>query len=238
MKPYQAGQSLTEFIIISPLFFLILMGLFEFTYIYRAKTTLNTATFEAARAGALNNAEKQYMQEALIKGLLPLSMAGDQGAMAMSKAYVRTLTSHKIIDSVKNTITIVSPTQAVFNQFKVKRKLTLVNDNKDKERWVIPNDSLLLRGTKTEVIDNGKVLNIQDANLLKIQSFWCYELKVPILRDMLVNALSSGFLGFSSPEQLACNSVARLIPNSKPRIALTSYSVIRMQSHVSDKEFR
>jgi hypothetical protein len=238
MKRYVRGQSLTEFIIISPLFFLIIMGIFEFAYIYRAKTTLNTATFEAVRAGVLNNAEKSYMENALIKGLIPLNMSGSTGTVAMTSSYVKTLAIHTLINNVKNTVTIISPTKAIFTKFKVKRKTTLVNDSNDKIRWVIPNDNLLLRSTKNETIDGSKKLNIQDANLLKIKTFWCYELKVPILRTLLVDALSSDITGLSSAEQTACNLASNIIPNSKPRIAITSFSVMRMQSHISDKEFK
>ena len=241
MKRFIHGQSLTEFIIISPLFFIIIMGIFEFTYVYRAKTTLNTATFEAARAGALNNADIDYMEDGLIKGLLPLNMSGDTGTIGMTKSYAKTLLNHTIINKLKKTVTIISPTKVIFSKFKVKRRTSLVNDNVDKERWIIPNDSLLLRSAKTETIGTGsnkQELNIQDANILKIKTFWCYELKVPILRTLLVDALSNSFTGLSSPEQRACNFAAQLIPNSKPRLALTSYSVIRMQSHISDKDLK
>lgn len=238
MKKYTRGQSLTEFIIISPLFFLIIMGIFEFTYIYRAKTTLNTATFEAVRAGVLNNAEKKYMENALVKGLIPLNMSGKTGTLGMTSSYVKTLAVHTVINSFGNSVTIVSPTKIIFNKFKVKRRTTLVNESTDKVRWVIPNDSLLLRSTKSESIDGNKKLNIQDANLLKIKTLWCYELKVPILRTLLVDALSSDITGLSSVEQTTCNMVAKTIPNSKPRIAITSFSVMRMQSHISDNEFK
>ena len=75
MKRYFSGQSLTEFLVLMPIFFLLLFGILEFTYIYRAKTTLNTATFEAARAGSLNNAQLDPMREALRKGMVPLYLS-------------------------------------------------------------------------------------------------------------------------------------------------------------------
>ncbi|MCL1037386.1 pilus assembly protein [Shewanella submarina] len=227
-KGFQSGQSLTEYLIVMPIFFALLFGIFEFAYIYRAKTTLNTATFETARAGALNNAQLIPMREALIKGMIPLRMQGEANSIQMLKSYGLTKAEEFALNKISKTVTIVSPTKAIFNKFKVQRKTTLVNDSRDIQRWVIPNDNLLLRSNHQETID-GKKLNIQDANILKIKTLWCYQLKVPILRELLVDSLSSGFLGQTSPEQLACNQMARL---GDPRLAIVSQATIRMQSHI------
>ncbi|WP_065188332.1 TadE/TadG family type IV pilus assembly protein [Shewanella woodyi] len=230
MKRVQHGQALTEYLIIMPLFFAILFSIFEFAYIYRAKASLNTATFESARAGALNNGQTTYMRDALRKGMMPLYMRGKTGASYMTLAYGRTLADENALNFFHKTVEIISPTKAIFEKFKVQRKTTLVNDSKDKLRWIIPNDSLLLRSNKDEKIGKGKTkLNIQDANLLKIKTLWCYQLKVPFIRELLVESLSSGLFGTVSPEQRACNLMARL---GDPRLALVSHATIRMQSHV------
>jgi len=230
MKRLPRGQALTEFLIIMPVFFAILFGIFEFAYIYRAKASLNTATFESVRAGALNNAQLTYMREGLRKGMMPLYMRGKTGAAYMTLAYGRTFVDETALNLLYKTVRIISPTKEIFEQFKVQRKTTLVNDSKDKLRWVIPNDSLLLRSNQEENFGKNKAkLNIQDANLLKIKTLWCYQLKVPILRELLVDTLSSGVFGTVSPEQRACDQMAVL---GSPRLALVSHATIRMQSHI------
>ncbi|MCT7946509.1 TadE/TadG family type IV pilus assembly protein [Shewanella septentrionalis] len=228
MKRYFSGQSLTEFLVLMPIFFLVLCGILEFTYIYRAKTTLNTATFEAARAGSLNNAQLDPMREALRKGMVPLYMQGGTGTLKMGEAYIKVRLDEAAMNKASATVTIVHPTIAVFDTFKVKRKTALVNDTTDKERWIIPNDSLLYRSAKKETVKiagKNESLNIQDANLLKVKTLWCYKLKVPILRELLVSSLG----WFGSPEQRACNALGAL---GGPRLALSSQSTIRMQSHI------
>jgi hypothetical protein len=222
------GQSLTEFLVLMPIFFLLLLGILEFTYIFRAKTTLNTATFEAARLGSLHHAQLEPMREALRKGMVPLYMRGETGALKMGEAYLKVKLDEAAMNKVSTTVTIVHPTKTIFETFKVKRKTALVNDIADKERWIIPNDSLLYRSAKKEsvkVAGQNESLNIQDANLLKVKTLWCYQLKIPILRELLVSSLG----WFGSPEQRACNTLGAL---TGPRLALSSQSTIRMQSHI------
>ena len=44
-----SGATTTEFVIVMPLFFVILFGIIETAFIFRTRATLNTATFDAAR---------------------------------------------------------------------------------------------------------------------------------------------------------------------------------------------
>ena len=107
----------------------------------------------------------------------------------------------------------------------------------------IPNDHLITRSTQfeqvpTEVLDNNgnprrqnENVSIQDANLLKIRTHWCYELKVPILKDLVscvFNQTCLGILPRPSREQLACSALG----GGSGYIALSSQAVVRMQSPV------
>lgn len=237
MRYNQLGQSLTEFIVIAPLFFLLIMGLFEFSYIYRAKATLNTATFEAARAGALNNADMKYAESVLVRGMLPLYMNAQTGRLALTSAYLRAEFDSLMMNRFLRTVSVVSPTKAIFDAFKVKRRLKLVNSLTVGDVWVIPNDGLLSRSSHSSSVGKNMSINIQDANLLKIKTVWCYELKVPILRELLVDFISSAVIYKTSDEQRACNRVA-LLTGSAPRLAIVSHSTVRMQSHIIDKDLK
>lgn len=239
------GQSVTEFIIIMPIFFVLLFGIFEFSYVYRAKATLNTATFEAARSGALHHARIAPMRDALSKGMAPLYMKGravDSGPVAtlhMSRAYATAKAMAVALDAVPalnvKSVSIVSPNRAIFDRFKVKRLVKLQHETSFAEREFIPNDNLLFRSAESVRLSSGGEdidMNVQDANLLKVKTAWCYNMKVPLLKN-LINKAVSGFWGgifTASNEQKACNAIG--LVNGGVYLALTSQSTIRMQSHV------
>jgi len=225
------GQALTEFIIIMPLFFVLLFGTFEMVYMYRAKATFNTATFEAARAGALNHARLAPMRTKLISGMLAQYVKGDKGTTGIIKAYGLATAFELAMNKFSPVITITSPTKEIFTHFKVKRMIKLKGDTKEKLQDILPNDNLNLRATTTKNITVGgasQKINIQDANLLKIKSYWCYEMKVPIIKNLIYEIVSIT----PSVEQKVCNkltTISGLLSNAK-FIAISSQSVIRMQS--------
>ena len=98
---HSKGQAVTEFIILMPVFFMLLFGIFEFTYVYRAKMTLNTATFEAARMGALNHARAQPMRSALAKGMTSLYVAGNKSVGGLIKAYGKAVLDEKAMNAAR-----------------------------------------------------------------------------------------------------------------------------------------
>ena len=61
MKSSQLGATLTEFITIGPLIFFLGMNGLQYTLMYNAKTNLTYASYEAARAGAIENASPQQI---------------------------------------------------------------------------------------------------------------------------------------------------------------------------------
>ncbi len=67
-----AAQAMVEFLIVLPVMLLLVMGILQFAFIYQAKTTLNYAAFETARAGSLHNADMGAMQIAFSSSMAPL----------------------------------------------------------------------------------------------------------------------------------------------------------------------
>lgn len=63
---------MVEFIIVAPVMLLLVMGIIQFGLIYKAKITLNYATFQSARAGSLNNASLSEIQLAFASNMAPL----------------------------------------------------------------------------------------------------------------------------------------------------------------------
>ena len=51
---WEAGQATIEYLYVLPILLILLLGSLQFIFIYEAKQTLNYATFNGTRNGALN----------------------------------------------------------------------------------------------------------------------------------------------------------------------------------------
>ncbi|WP_341774201.1 TadE family protein [Burkholderia gladioli] len=90
----QGGQSLVEFVIVAPVLLFFCFGLLQYALLFQARATLDSATLEAAREGAVNHAELDAMQRGLARGLSPLyayeaNAAGASAALARADQAVR-----------------------------------------------------------------------------------------------------------------------------------------------------
>ncbi|WP_435102104.1 TadE/TadG family type IV pilus assembly protein [Arhodomonas sp. AD133] len=231
------GATLAEMLYVMPLFFVLLFGILEVAYMYRTRATLNVATFQATRAGAMNHALRGPMRDALARGMMPLYMDADTGvtnyasAFATSRAMVTGLNALPDWVAV-DPVVIVSPTKQIFDKFSVTRRVRLPDGPPD-DRAVIPSDNLKWRSTDTRRVNvNGErqEINIQDANLLKVRTYWCHELLTPLLDRLIHSAVT---IGPDSPEQRACDRLAAVSADDHDRyIAITSQSIVRMESDV------
>jgi Flp pilus assembly protein TadG len=159
---------MVEFLIVIPLLLLILLGTLQFALIYQAKITLNYAAFEAARAGSLNSAREFAMYDAVARTMAPLyTHEATIDAYKAGRQQVR-----DEIDNGYVLIEVVNPSPDSFSDF----------GNTDNGRTYIPSDNLIYRGAGVGTDSNQ---TIQDANLLKIQVYYCYELVVPFVNRIL-----------------------------------------------------
>ncbi len=170
---HQRGQSMTEFLVVMPVMLLLILGAIQFILIYQTKSTLNYATFEAARAGSLENASRAAVDNGFTRGLAPLfarfSTTQKKGTgykeLAEKVILARNLARSEITDGhVK--IELLNPTPQMFQAF----------DNN-----TIPNDHLAFRQN-----ENG--INLQDANLLKLRITYCMRLIVPMVSSIITQA--------------------------------------------------
>jgi len=172
------GQAMVEFIIILPVLILLIFGAIQIGFIYSAKTTLNYATFQAARLGAVNHATYSSMRRGLIRGLAPLytssasltSLEDDVEAGIDSGGSKRDAQTE--VDGYTRIIRL-SPTSAQLEESGFGVEL-------DDGTLAIPNDNLMYR-------PSGRVdgATIQDANLLKIRVQYCYKLMVPLVNKII-----------------------------------------------------
>jgi len=237
----QRGASIVEFIFTLPLFFFLLFGIIEMSYVYRSKTTLNTATFEAARTGSVNNALTGEMRKSYASAMIPLHVEANRSAAGIATAYGKAKVFETSMSVAArgmgfDTIEIVSPNRDIFSKFAV--NIPKLDPNRRNFQYVrgIPNDNLTYRdiGTKTvRIRENGRQIsvrmNVQDANILKIKSFWCHKLKVPGLRDIFYRLVLRNPLRISR-EQRVCNTLG--LATRSRYIAITSQATVRMQSYV------
>jgi len=234
-KKTQQGQSLVEMLIVLPLLALLIFGVLELVLAYQTRATLNVAVFDAARAGATANATLAPMNDAYARGMAPLFVR-DRSMTDVFQAQAR-VRGLLLLPMAPAKIEIISPSRAVFDRFKARRRIDATSRRYD----VIPNDNLMWRSAAVRSIgsgDNAVKVNVQDANLLKVRALWCHKLVVPLL-DRLIHwtwALNNPDL-YTIPEaptgdQMRCDTYADAQGGEDYYIPIVSYSVVRMQSPV------
>lgn len=219
---HQKGQSATEFIIVAPLLIMLVFGSMQFALLYRAKITLNYATYQAARAGALNNGSRIMMENALARNLAALytrstAIGTAEGQLFWARDRVR----QEIIDGFL-WVQVLNPTADAFGSN------FALDDNGDR---VIPNDNLMYRD---QVTPSG--LTIQDANLLQIRVSYCHRMIVPYIDRLLAILMTR------APDNAACSECTGAFVNEgtferscfdNRRFPLHAHSIMRMQSPAS-----
>lgn len=165
----QRGQSLIETVVVIPVFGALLLGIFQMGLFYRAKAVVDYAALEAARSGATQLADMDAMRTGLARGVMPL-YAHDASSSGVAEAFLK---AQLDVRAGAASIQIISPTQAAFDDWKVKQF-----DGVE----AIPNDSLSFR---SERVGARSGLTVQDANLLKIRVSYRYPLIVPVIDRMI-----------------------------------------------------
>lgn len=227
----QTGQAMVETIVIMIATLLLLLGGIQIGLIFNAKNTLNYATFEAARAGALNYADKRAIEYAFARGMSPLySSALAADSMLDKVANVKTA-RNRVLDEAKAEkfvcIKRLNPTNAAFNGHGVRDELGRFSR-------VIPNDNLLYRPNT----DGGSGVSIQDANLLKLEITYCYPMYVPMISTLIRRLMGT----IPDPDPLEGWTAPNLggfknncLANN--RFPLTSQGIVRMQTPAKNDVF-
>lgn len=217
----QHGQALVEYLYALPILLLLILGSIQFALAFIAKTTLNEATFYAARSGSLNHANFLSMQTALAHGLSPLYQNSQESHPIM------VLNSQtKALSAVLNTsdvcIQILNPSKSAFSQFGVFESLDY-----GEPVFEIPNARLLYKPTSAT---DGE--SIQDANILKIRVHYCYQMIVPFIGTLISSLASSGIINVTSPWQVSCyqNNGIPLVSNANVLMQSSAYRGLSFHS--------
>lgn len=205
------GQSLPEFLIAIPVFIFLILLIFQVILIYRAKTTLDYAALEAARAGSLHGADIEAIENGLIRGLTPL-YATEANVSGTAEAWLKA----KADVTLNAKLQIVSPTQEALAAFR---------EPQHNGRYALPNDNLAYR---PRVPDDTARVNVQDANLLKIKVDYSYPLIIPFV-DLVLRG-ESNYTSGGADTNMNPPGLGRYF-----RIPLQSHAVIRMQSPIYEE---
>jgi hypothetical protein len=202
-KRRQCGAAIVETVIALPALLVVILGAIQFGLIYQAKATLNHASLQAARAGAVSNASAASMHQGLARGLLPL-----YSPQSSLEGVATTLVEINAQLTTDARLRVLNPTREAFDDFA---------EEVDGQRE-IPNDRLHARSTAA---GNRSALNIQDANVLKVQITYGYELKVPLVNWFITRLLSQVSRGADAFEQQLLQ---------RTRLPITASATVRMQS--------
>ena len=216
MRRQNKGQSMVEFIIVTPIVLLLLFGALQFAFLYHAKTLLNYAAFEAARTGAVSNARVSEMENAFARSMAAIHTHNPTSDDVMCAREI----VYKEIESGFVRIKVINPDpdSNIFTEF---------DDGSIDGDLVIPNNNLMYR---SDVSTTG--LSIQDANLLKIRVSYCYPLYVPyinrVLGIMLTNVESPSCPGCTGSFTSTGSFERACLDNG--RFPLHAQAIVRMQS--------
>lgn len=205
----QRGAALVEAAIALPILIVVILAAIQFGFVYQAKATLNHAALLAARAGAVENGSPAAIRRGLAQGLAPLS-SPEASVQGVAETVAR-IDAALLADA---RIRILNPTRDSFEDFA--NEVDGVRE--------LPNDRLHARGTER---GSRGGLNIQDANLLRVEVTYGHELKVPLINGF-VSRLSLLARRAIDPFQ------QQLLRRN--RLPITATATVRMQSPLRSSE--
>jgi TadE-like protein len=165
---HQRGASLVEAIVVIPLLLFIVLAVMQAAMVFYAKSNVNYASFEAARAGSVNNARATAINLAFQKAMLPYYGGGrTEAELAASAAKVLT-----DLGSAAVRVEILSPTPESFTDYnspKLQAAMKVgepVIPNVGLDELTCPRD---MPGCASDPKSNASGQTLLDANLLKLR---------------------------------------------------------------------
>jgi hypothetical protein len=237
------GQALPEMVIVFPLAVILLMGIVQLALLYRAKATVNNASFLAARSGSLNNGFVEPMEKVFLQRMAALGKIDPARKGGSTTAGYYANPSDLLLARVRSeteshhdygVVEILFPSRPIFNFFAVSFSelepcsgSSCPGDGRfrlsSQSVMQIPNNNLDARDRENHLI-SGKQVTLQDANLLSIKTRFCYALEVPVANFIIWRTY--GALFPNDPEWQLCRSELA----GEFAIPLVGHSVVRMQS--------
>jgi hypothetical protein len=219
--PAQRGATLVEFVIASPLVLFILLVLMQYALLFHARSQLNYATFEAARAGTVANA-----RPAAIRTAFDRAMTGYHGG-GTTTAELAASRARALAEAPFTRIEILSPTRESFDDYHSPALAARLGAS----ARVIPNTNLAhldcpidRPGCPSNPAANASGQTLQDANLLKLRITYGIPAKkqIPLAGPFMARALAA--LDPADGDAFRAGLIA------DERIPVVAHTVMRMQS--------
>jgi|APLak6261695196_1056220.scaffolds.fasta_scaffold00036_12 outer membrane protein OmpA-like peptidoglycan-associated protein len=224
---FQSGASLVEFLVVAPTLLFTMLGLMQTGMVFHAKSNLNYAAFEAARAGSVGHGDSNAIRAAFTRAMVGYYGGGRD----LSELATATAKAVADITPASMQVKLLSPTKESFDDYASPR---LAQKYATRAR-VIPNNNL---SALTCPPDNANCNNnpntnhsgqtLSDANILRIQITYGIPAtkQIPLAGRfyvMVLNGLSSlGIAAETDPFKLA------LLQDG--RIPMVVHTTLRMQS--------
>ena len=220
-RGHQAGATIVEFVIVAPTLLFMLLLLIQLGLMYHAKSQVNYAAFEAARAGATGNASAATIRVAFNR-----AMTGYYGGGTTTAELADSFANAVADSTVAARIEILSPTKESFDDFNSPMLASKLGATR-----AIPNNNLAfiscpmdMPGCNTNPAGNASGQTLLDANLLKLRiTYGIPKAKqIPLAGPFLTWAL--GKLNTLDSDVFRAGLVAA------GRIPVVTHTVMRMQS--------
>lgn len=217
------GATMVEFVVVAPTLLLVILGMMQYATLFHAKSNLNYAAYEAARAGSVESADPVAIRTAFIRAMTGYYGGGTTNAQ-LAQAYARAAAD---IGAGAARIEILSPTRESFDDY---ASPALAAKLKISGR-VIPNTNLAFLkcpydnpGCSNDPANNASGQTLLDANLLKLRiTYGIPESKqMPFVGRFYTYALS--VLNNSDPDAYRKSLV------DLGRIPVVVHTTIRMQT--------
>ncbi len=108
----QRGAGLAEFVVVAPTLLAMALAMLQYGLVFHAKSNLNYASFEAARAGSVDHADQASIRRALSRAMTPYYGGGRTAAELASSA---TRASTDLKQALR--IEILSPSRESFDDY-------------------------------------------------------------------------------------------------------------------------
>ncbi|MEW6703865.1 MAG: TadE/TadG family type IV pilus assembly protein [Pseudomonadota bacterium] len=163
----QRGATLAEFAVILPTLLVCVLAVWQAALVFHAKSHLNYAAFEAARAGSVDHARLASIVQGLAKGLVAY-YGGGLNTVELAQRYAQV--SADVATAAR--VEILSPTRESFDDYQSPVLRTRLNV----DARVIPNLGIAYAscpydrsGCASDPQNNRSGQSLSDANLLKLR---------------------------------------------------------------------
>ncbi|MDZ4211808.1 MAG: OmpA family protein [Methylotenera sp.] len=223
----QRGASLVEFVVVAPTLLMMILGVIQSGMVFHAKSNINYATFEAARAGSVGNGQSSVIREAFTRAMVGY-YGGGRNAAELAQATAR---AQADINPTTMQVQLLSPTKESFDDYaspQLAAKLKVSNR-------VIPNSNLNALqcpydkpSCNHNPQSNASGQTLSDANILRIKITYGIPSakQIPLAGRLYVMALR----GLSGLGLAADTDPFKQALLEQGRIPIVVHTTMRMQS--------